>query len=311
MSSGLRELPPPVLSFDASDATGGSGLQSDVLTVASMGCHPLAVLAAVVVADTRGTEELLALDADAVAAQARALLEDIPVRAFKLGMVGSIENVAAIAEVLSDYPDVPLVVEPALALLDGEDAACEDIIAGLAELVLPQATVLVASRREVIQLAALAPEPRSDDGADEGEDTDDDGGEFAVAWDALGDVLAGDEDEMPLDEALARLLGLGVGHVLLTGVAESGPQVINVLVGPEGVVRTDAWDRLPERYLGAGATLAAALAAALAHGMTVAEAAREAQEFTWQALAAGYRPGMGRAVPDRLFWARSEEAQDD
>ena len=312
MSLGLRDLPPPVISFAASDATGGAGLQSDVLTLASMGCHPLSVLAAVIVSDTRGTEEVLALDAEVVVAQARALLEDIPVRAFKLGMVGSVENVAAIAEVLSDYPDVPLVVEPSLSLLDGEDAGCEDMVCALVELVLPQAQVLVASRDEVRQLAAaVSAERLFADAGPAGEDdaaTDLDAG-FALPFDDEEPVA--DEGELSVDEAVSRLLGLGLGHVLLTGGGEPGPQLINVLIGPQGVVRTDGWERLPQRFLGAGATLAAGLAAALAQGMEMPEAVREAQEFTWQALAAAYRPGMGRAVPDRLFWARAEEAGDD
>jgi hydroxymethylpyrimidine/phosphomethylpyrimidine kinase len=269
-----------VLCFASGDATGGGGLQSDVLTLASMGCHPLAVVAAVAVRDTRGVEELVALDADAVAAQARAVLEDIPVRAFKLGMVGSVENVAAIAEILSDYADLPLVLEPALSYMDGDEAVAEEVLAALAELILPQTTVLVASRHEVTRLAAASL------------DTDDD-------------------EDLSLDDAVAHLFERGVDYVLLTGAGEPGAQVVNILMSAEGVVRTDAWERLSGRYLGAGATLAAALVAALSHGMEVPEAVREAQEFTWQALSSAYQPGMGFALPDRFFWARPEEASDE
>lgn len=318
MPLGFTAVPPVVLCFATSDATAGSGLQSDVLTLASMGCHPLSVVAAISVRDTRGIEELLALDAEAVDSQARALLEDIPVQAFKLGMLGSVENVAAIAEILSDYPDVPLVLEPALSVVDGEEAAGEDMLAALAELVLPQVTVLVASRSEVLQLAALTPAEDGDDEGGEFVDADDfgalgeifEGGETADADDP-GDEDAGEEDDaLSLADAIARVLGRGVEYVLLTGAGEPGPQLINVLVGREGVVRTDAWERLPGRFLGAGATLAAALVGALAHGMAVAEAVREAQEFTWQALSSAYRPGMGMALPDRFFWARASEDDD-
>lgn len=318
MPLGFTAVPPVVLCFATSDATAGSGLQSDVLTLASMGCHPLSVVAAISVRDTRGVEELLALDAEAVDSQARALLEDIPVQAFKLGMLGSVENVAAIAEILSDYPDVPLVLEPALSIVDGEEAAGEDMVAALAELVLPQVTVLVASRSEVLQLAALTPEEDGDDEGGEFVDADDfgalgeifEGGETADADDP-GEEDAGEEDDaLSLADAIARVLGRGVEYVLLTGAGEPGPQLINVLVGREGVVRTDAWERLPGRFLGAGATLAAALVGALAHGMAVAEAVREAQEFTWQALSSAYRPGMGMALPDRFFWARASEDDD-
>ena len=271
-------IPPSVLCFSTTDPTGGGGLQADVLTIASMGCHPLAVACAVAVRDTRGEEEMIALDPDVVADQARAVLEDVPVRAFKLGMAGSVENLAVIAEVLSDYPEIPLIVEVSL-FQRGHDAEAEAYVEALLELAVPQATVLVAGRHDIVRLV---------DCCDVDERSDDAG-----------------------DEAVLRLLGLGVDYVLVTGAAEPGAQVVNVLYGAQGRVRTDAWERLPGRFLGARATLSSALAAALAHGMDVREAVREAQEFTCQALTGAYRPGMGLAVPDRLFWARDEGGADD
>ncbi|MFN4063916.1 Hydroxymethylpyrimidine/phosphomethylpyrimidine kinase [bioreactor metagenome] len=271
----IPDLPPAVLCLSASDATAGGGLPSDILTLASMGCHPLPVQTASVVRDTRGIEECEPLDTDILVAQLRTVLEDIPVHAFKLGYGGSVDNLVAIAEVLSDYPGVPLVVEPALYTGVGVD---EDMAAVLTELILSQTTLLVASRHEVLRLAGL------------------------------------DDDEAPAlsaEEAVARLLEIGVEYVLLTGGGDHGPQVINVLVDASGVVRTDAWERLPGRFVGAGATIAAAAAAALAHGMALPEAVREAQEFAQQALRHAYLPGMGRAVPDRFFWARGKGAVDD
>lgn len=279
MPIAIPETPPVVLCFAAGDATGGGGLPSDVLTLGSMGCHPLAVQTAAVVRDTRGADEIWPQDADVVVAQARAVLEDIPVHAFKLGYCGSVENIAAIAEILSDYPDVPLVVEP--ALFPGvDDSPTEDVIAALAELILPQTTLLVAGAHEVLRLAGLD---------------------------------ADDEDDTTLlsaEEAVARLVDLGVAHVLLTGGGSHGPQVVNLLIGEGGVVRTDAWERLPGRFLGAGSTLAAAAAAALAHGMEMDEAVAEAQDFAQQALKHAYRAGMGLALPDRFFWARGKGVGD-
>jgi hydroxymethylpyrimidine/phosphomethylpyrimidine kinase len=275
MPAALPEFPPVVLCLAASDATGGGGLQADLLTLGSMGCHPLGVATSVIVRDTRGVDDLLPIEPDVFALQARVVLEDIPVQAFKLGMCGGVENVAAVAEILSDYPEVPLVLEPALACGPSDEAEAEDMVAALVELILPQVTLLVTGRDEVLRLA----------GAD---------------WDE------GDESGLILgpQEAVARLIALGVGHVLLTGSAQPGSQVVNRLISAAGVVRTDAWERLPGPFLGAGATLSAAAAAALAHGMDVAEAVGEAQAFTQGALAAAYRPGMGAAVPDRFFWAR-------
>src|SRR6267143_4909087 len=73
---------------------------------------------------------------------------DMPVLAFKVGMVGSIENIAAIAEVVSDYPDVPLVFDPVLASGRGDELATEDMISAMCELLLPQTTILTPNSRE-------------------------------------------------------------------------------------------------------------------------------------------------------------------
>ena len=121
-----------------------------------------------------------------------------------------------------------------------------------------------------------------------------------------------DENDYPsLDESARRLLTLGTEYVLITGTHENTAEVINTLYAREGVVRTDAWQRLPASYHGSGCTLAAAIAATLANGLDVSEAVRDAQEYTWQALNAAYRPGMGQHIPDRLFWARDDEEADE
>ena len=125
-------FPPIVLTFAASDPSGGAGLQADILTLASMGCHPLSVLTAITVQDTLGVEGVQPLDAEWVADQARCLLEDMPVDVFKIGVLGSVENIAAIAEILADYPDVPLVLDPVLAsgrgvFMGPADAARRDV----------------------------------------------------------------------------------------------------------------------------------------------------------------------------------------
>ena len=107
---------PAVLTFAASDPTSGAGLQADLLALASMGCYPLSVVTAITVQDTAGVESVLAIDPDWVADQARCLLEDMPVAAFKMGMLGSTEIVTVVAEIVSDYPDVPLVLDPVFSL---------------------------------------------------------------------------------------------------------------------------------------------------------------------------------------------------
>ena len=107
--------PPLVLVFAASDPTGGAGIQADIMTISGMGCHPLTVITALTAQDTVGVEEILPVDSDFVIEQARTVLEDMPIQAFKLGVLGSIENIEVIAEIISDYPHIPVVVDPIVA----------------------------------------------------------------------------------------------------------------------------------------------------------------------------------------------------
>lgn len=270
-------LPPIVMVFAASDPSGGAGLQADIMTLSSMGCHPLSVVTALTVQDSAGVEGVLAIDADWVADQARALLEDMSVSAFKVGMVGSVENIAAIAEIISDYPDIPLILDPVLSSGRGDELASEDMIAALRELLLPQTTLLTPNSIEARRLAL-----------DE----------------------SNEEDDPDLAECARRLVGAGAEYVLITGTHEHTPQVVNSLYGENGLIRADAWERLPGSYHGSGCTLASAIAANLANGLDIAEAVRDAQDYTWQALANGFRPGMGQYLPDRFFWAREPEPED-
>lgn len=273
----MASLPPIVLSFAASDPTGGAGLQADLLTLASMGCHPLSVVTALTVQDTRGVEAVHAVDAEWVGAQARALLEDMQVAAFKLGVLGSAENAAAIADVLADYPEVPVILDPVLASGRGDALADDAVIDSLCGLIVPQSTIVTPNSLEARRLVEDDPE----------------------------------EEGLDLASCAQRLLAMGCDYVLVTGTHEVGAEVVNTLYAEQGVVRADRWPRLAGSYHGSGCTLASAIAAALANGLEVPEAVRDAQEYTWQALASGFRPGMGQLLPDRFFWAREVGGQAD
>jgi hydroxymethylpyrimidine/phosphomethylpyrimidine kinase len=265
---------PAVLVFAGTDPTGGAGLQADVLTLSSLGCHPLSVVTAVTVQDTVGVDDYLPIDPEWIADQARGVLEDMPVAAIKIGMIGSVEAVAAIAEVVSDYPDIPLILDPVLSSGRGDPLANEELLEAMRDLLLPQTTVLTPNSIEARRLA---------------EDLDE------------------ENDDPDLDECARRLLDLGCEYVLVTGAHEQGAQVSNTLYNAQGVVHRINWDRLPGAYHGSGCTLASAVAALLALGQDVADAAREAQEYTYQTLKNAYRPGMGQYIPDRLYWVRGDD----
>lgn len=271
----MPRIPPPVvMTFAASDPTCGAGLQADLLTLAAHGCHPLTVVTALTVQDTVGVEDLLPMDNGWVADQARALLEDMPVAAFKLGMLGSVEVIAAVAEVLSDYPDTPVVFDPVLASGRGDAFADEDAVAAMIELLLPLTDILTPNSLEARRLSQ---------------------------------ELGADTGAAPnLPECARRLIGAGCAHVLVTGTHERGTRVVNSLYGSHGPIRHDEWERLPGSYHGSGCTLASAIAANLAWGQDMSEAVRAAQHYTWHSLATGFRPGMGQHVPNRLWRSQPE-----
>lgn len=273
----MPDLPPIVLVFAASDPSGGAGLQADIMTLSSMGCHPLSVVTAVTIQDTTGVDDVSPIDAEWVADQARCVLEDMPVAAFKIGVLGSVETIAAIAEVVSDYPEIPLVLDPVLASGRGDELASEEMVAAIRELLVPQTTIITPNSLEARRLAI--------------DETNED-------------------DDPDLAECARRLIASGCEYVLVTGTHENTSQVVNTLYGQEGVIRSDSWKRLPGSYHGSGCTLASAIAATIANGLSIGDAAKDAQEYTWQTLKSAFRPGMGQYIPDRLFWAREEESAD-
>jgi hydroxymethylpyrimidine/phosphomethylpyrimidine kinase len=271
MNESIPSLP-AVLTFAASDPTSGAGLQADILALASMGCYPLSVVTALTVQDTAGVESFLSIDPDWVADQARCVLEDMPVAAFKMGMLGSTEIVTVVAEVVSDYPEVPLVLDPVFASGRGDEFAGEDMVRAIRELLVPQSTVVTPN---ILELRRLAGEE--------------------------------DNDDADLAECAQALLDTGCEYVLVTGTHGSTVEVVNTLYHRGGVLRSDNWQRLPGSYHGSGCTLASALAANLARGLEIGEAVFEAQDYTWRALSHAFRPGMGQYLPDRLFWAREDD----
>ena len=246
-------LPPPlVLSFAATDPTGGAGLQADVLTLAALGCHPLSVVTAVTVQDLHGVARVQALDAPLVTEQAARLLAELPVAAFKIGVVASAANAKAIGAVLAAHPRVPVVLDPVLASGRGDPLADGAALEALRAHLLPRTTMVTPNTLEVY---------------------------------AFGGVAA--------------CLASGCQYVLVTGTHADTPEVVNTLHGAAGVVREDRWPRLPASYHGSGCTLASAIAARLAHGDAVPEAARAAQDYTWHTLERGFQPASGQHLPVR------------
>lgn len=272
-----NQTSPLILTFGPTDPVGAIGIQADLASFAAMGCHGLSVITSLFIGDTARVEDIQVIDSDWVADQARVLLEDMPITAFKVGAVGSVENVSAIAEIVSDYPDVPLIFDPFLSSLPEQGPDGEDMLMATRELLIPQTTLLILSAGELSRLAETWREPSDDD------------------------MLAVD---------VMRLIDMGCEYVFVTGTPSELTDVANTLFDENGVVRHDNWQRISGSYSGAGSTLSATMAALLANGLDIPEAVFEAQEFTIASIANAQRLGMGKLVPDRYFWARESDEID-
>lgn len=265
----MQESPPIVVVFAATDPTGGAGLAADILAISCTGCHPAPVVTAITIQDTQGVKGVVPLDASLIEEQARALLEDMPVSAFKVGLAASAEAVAVISEILADYPQVPLVVDPVLASGGGDTLMDDEAMDALTELLIPQASIITPNSIEARRLA--------------------------------GDT------SLDVAGAAQALLGLGAPYVLVTGTHEPGEKVVNTLFGEGLPPRHWRWERLQGSFHGSGCTLAAAIASVLAQGAEMEEAVEEAQEYTWHTLKHAFVPGVGQAIPNRPFWLQEEE----
>lgn len=269
----MFDPPPIVLAISGSDPTSGAGLQGDVLAIVGMGCHPAGVVSVITVQDTRGVQAVFPLDAQWIAAQARCVLEDMPIAVCKIGMMGSASAIEAIVEVLSGHPEIPIVLDPVLASGRGDSLASAETIVAMQELLLPRVTLVTPNSIEARRLAG--------------------------------------DSSRDLAQCAARIIEWGCEYVLITGTHENSPDVVNTLYGEHGPVRSDTWPRLPDSYHGSGCTLASACAAALAYGAAVPEAVKDAQDFTWHSLKHAFRAGGGQAIPDRLFWTGEETVDEE
>ena len=272
------------MSFNGSDPSGAGGLAGDVSTIAAMGAHALPVVTSIVMRDTAEVFDQHALDPDIVVEQARSILEDVTISGWKVGFLGSAETIGAVAEVLSDYSDIPLVsYMPSLSWLDEDQL--QPYLEAYRELILPATEVLVGNHKTLTDF--LLPD-----------------------WDS---------ERPPSARELAVAAGEhGTRYVLVTGVmlASKGSEqfIDNVLASPQGALTGEKFERFEASFVGSGDTLAAALAALLAAGGELQAAVGEALSFLDQSLDAGFRPGMGNIVPDRFFWAlppADEEAAEE
>ncbi|MDE2431956.1 MAG: bifunctional hydroxymethylpyrimidine kinase/phosphomethylpyrimidine kinase [Burkholderiales bacterium] len=261
--------PACVLSFNTNDPSGASGLAADIATVSAMGAHALPVVTSLLIRDTAEVFDSHAIDPEGITDQARSILEDITINAWKVGFLGDAEGISAVAEIISDYPDTPLIAYLSnLSWLD--DEAQMSYLDAFRELILPATYLLVGSHKTLTDF--LLPD-----------------------WDS---------ERPPSARELAVAANeAGAEYVLVTSMQLPDQFIDNVLASEQGALAGERFERFDANFVGAGDTLSAAIAAIMASGSTVDVAVAEALSFLDQALDAGFRPGMGHVIPDRFFWA--------
>ena len=255
---------PVVLCFSGHDPTGGAGIQADIETIGSLGCHAATIITCLTAQDTRNVAALMPQTVKDFTRQTELLIADLPIAAIKIGLLGSAEIALACASFIRQLMPRPVVLDPILAAGGGTDLSSANLLDTLRRTLLPLVTVATPN----------SPEARR---------------------------LAGQND---LDACARWILATGCGHVLITGTHETELRVTNRLYGVDDQ-SAQTWERLPHSYHGSGCTLAAAIAAGLAKGLSVRAAVETAQRFTWQSLEAAQAPGKGQSLPDRFSPYRS------
>ncbi len=261
--------PPVVLTIAGHDPTGGAGIQADMEAIAANGCHAASAVTCLTVQDTRNVQRLVPVDGDLLEQQIRVLLDDLPVAVIKIGLIGDAAITRRLGRLLGDLPLLPVVLDPILAAGGGSELGSKELQAAIREQLLPNTTLLTPNSVEARRLG----------GSNE------------------------------LEASARQLLRLGCTNVLITGTHEQGDEVINRLYTDNEEEISWSWPRLNGSYHGSGCTLAAAIAAQLAHGLPIHQAVEKGQAYTWQSLVHAYRPGRGQTLPDRFHAMRPKSCK--
>jgi hydroxymethylpyrimidine/phosphomethylpyrimidine kinase len=294
---------PRALTIAGSDSGGGAGIQADLKAFARCGVHGMSAITAVTAQNTLGVSAVHAIPPETILAQVRAVVGDIGVDAVKVGMLGTVATVRAVAQALDELPDgTPVVVDPVMVAESGAQLLDPDAQSALVAEILPRATVLTPNLPEARALARHSP-PASRGGpksAVEGS-----GGE------GRGDAHGNREEELEAHALARAVLALGPHIVVLTGGHRT--RAVDLFLradSPEQSVEIPG-ERHPDGAShGSGCTHSSVLAAQLALGREPVQAAFAARAVAGAAVADGLRDvGEGPGPVDVIGLARMRSRQ--
>ena len=276
----MQQNYPKILTFAASDPSGGAGIQADIMTQTSLGCFPLSVITALTAQDTQGVKTIQSVTASLVDHQARTLLDESEIDAIKCGVLGDIENIKVIAKIISDYPKIPVVIDPIIASGRGDSLITDEGLEMMIRLLFPVAEIITPNINE---------------------------GSLIITKNLFDEIK---EDQFFIGKSL---LEFGPKNILLTAADHdlNSAKVKNILFNHSGSTVTYEYQRLLLKYHGSGCTLSSSIAAFIALGMTTEGAVAEAQDFTWQTLKYGLKNGRGQLIPNRFYWMTNDPEEDN
>ncbi len=260
---------PIALTIAGSDPSGGAGIQADLKTFTVLGAYGASVITALTAQNTRGVMGVHKVPADFIAAQFNAVTSDLSIAATKTGMLGDEETVRTVARLITSAKLSPVVVDPVMVATSGDVLLAPEAIAAVRSLILPLATLITPNLPEA---AKLLDQP----------------------------IAATDADA---ERQAVALLQFGCGAVLLKGGHGEGAESVDFLVSRAGSIRLSKPRIATKNTHGTGCTLAAAITAGLAMGLTLEDAVRRAKDFVWGALESGanLHVGGGTGPVDHLF----------
>jgi hydroxymethylpyrimidine/phosphomethylpyrimidine kinase len=249
---------PIAVTIAGSDSSAGAGIEADLKTFGALGVYGAAIVTALTAQNTGGVFAIHDVPADFIAAQINAVFTDLQVNAVKIGMLSNASAIEAVAAALDRYRPRNVVLDPVLVASSGERLLREDALSALRDLI-SRVRVLTPNLSEAAVLLGASP--------------------------------ARDENEMRAQGH--QLLTLGVAAVLIKGGHGSGPESVDFLVDADNCVRLAAPRLETRKTHGTGCTFASAIAAGLAKGLSLDEAARQAKAYVSAAIAAAERLGVG------------------
>lgn len=258
---------PIVMCFSGLDPSGGAGIQADIETCASLGCHTTPIITSLTIQDSSNVYSVEPTNPELLTKQARAVLDDMPINVFKLGLLASTEVIEAVHTLLLEYAHIPVILDPILSAGGGKRLTTLEMLSALETLILPRTTLITPNASEAMRIA---------DQADS------------------------------IDACANEIMAKGPEYVLITDAAPEEAEITNRLWGHGRTLNQQSWARCEGAYHGTGCTISAAISAYTAHGTDIPSAVRQAQAFTWNAVSHGQQLGNGQANPDRLFWSKPD-----